>query len=298
MNIARFRSHLGAFFSITVWGLSFVVTKQLLNELSPVSLALLRFILSSGFLGIYCLLRGHSLKLSALTSQDLASFILLGLSGYSLYFWFENTGVGLTSAGNTALIIATIPLFTELVVSWRSRSFSLQLYLGLALSLLGVYGLVSGQVQFLESEYFVGNLFIFISVFCWVAYSFTIPSVVKKFGTLPTTFYASLWGIITLLPLLNVDNTLIPVHGWTLSLYGLLIFLSLICSLLAFILWNQALYVLGEGVTNVYIYLIPIVTLWGEYVFLNQSIAMNKIVSALFIILGVIISQKRFKVSL
>jgi drug/metabolite transporter (DMT)-like permease len=296
LNTPRFRRHLGAFFCIVVWGLSFVVTKQLLNELTPATIALIRFILSSGFLGIYCLLSGNSLKLHAFTLYDFSVFILLGLSGYSLYFWFENTGVGLTTAGNTALIVTTIPLFTELIVSWRSRSFSPQLYFGLVLSLLGVYGLVSGQVQLLEGEHFIGNLFIFIAVFCWVAYSFLIPPVVKKFGILPTTFYSGLCGIFTLLPFLEQEARLIPNHGWTWVIISLLVFLSLICSLLAFILWNQALSDLGEGVTNVYIYLIPVVTLWGEYVFLNQSLEMSKIVSAILIILGVVISQRRLKI--
>ncbi|MEN9461783.1 MAG: hypothetical protein RIS84_1803 [Pseudomonadota bacterium] len=295
MRTPRFRRHLGAFFCIVVWGLSFVVTKQLLNELTPAAIAMIRFILSSGFLGVYCLLNAHSLKLQAFTFYDFSVFVLLGLCGYSLYFWFENTGVGLTTAGNTALIVTTIPLFTELIASWRSRSFSPQLYFGLVLSLLGVYSLVNGQVQ-LGGEHFIGNLFIFIAVFCWVAYSFLIPPVVKKFGILPTTFYASLCGIFTLLPLLEQDSTLIPSHGWTWTIISLLMFLSLICSLLAFILWNQALYDLGEGVTNVYIYLIPVVTLWGEYVFLNQPLEMNKIISAMLIILGVVISQQRLRI--
>jgi drug/metabolite transporter (DMT)-like permease len=84
-------------------------------------------------------------------------------------------------------------LWEQLIASWRSRSFSPQLYFGVVLSLLGVYGLVSGQVQLLEGEHFIGNLFIFIAVFCWVAYSFLIPPVVKKFGILPTTFCKSVW---------------------------------------------------------------------------------------------------------
>jgi drug/metabolite transporter (DMT)-like permease len=98
------------------------------------------------------------------------------------------------------------------------------------------------------------------------------------------------------LPFLEVEATLIPSHGWTGIIISLLVFLSLICSLLAFILWNQALSDLGEGVTNVYIYLIPVITLWGEYVFLNPSLEMSKIVSAMLIILGVVISQRRLRI--
>ena len=82
-----------AVFTVIIWGSTFISSKKLLVFYTPAQIMLTRFLLA--YLSLW-LLRPRRLSLTG--RQELV-FLLLGLTGCSIYFYTENTALTYTSAG-------------------------------------------------------------------------------------------------------------------------------------------------------------------------------------------------------
>lgn len=114
-NHEKLTGCLFALFTITVWGSTFISSKKLLVTYTPSQILLTRFLLA------YCalwLLRPRKL---ALTGKQELSFLLLGLSGCSIYFYTENTALTYTLASNVSIIVAAAPIFTAILAHFAGE---------------------------------------------------------------------------------------------------------------------------------------------------------------------------------
>ena len=97
------RGTLAALFVATVWGLSFVAASMVLETLTPVLLATLRFIIASL---IFSPILIRSLQQENKPSRkDLKDMALLGFLSISIYFWLQYTGIQYAGPGVSAIIV-------------------------------------------------------------------------------------------------------------------------------------------------------------------------------------------------
>ena len=98
--------HLMAAVTVAIWGTTFVSTKVLIGYgLSATDILFYRFIMA-----YICIWFFSPRILWAKSWRDEGVFVLLGLTGGSLYFIAENTALGMTLASNVSLIICTAPI--------------------------------------------------------------------------------------------------------------------------------------------------------------------------------------------
>ena len=108
--------HLMAAVTVAIWGTTFVSTKVLIGYgLSATDILFYRFIMA-----YICIWFFSPRILWAKSWRDEGVFVLLGLTGGSLYFIAENTALGMTLASNVSLIYV-------LLRYWRL--FSLSFYI-------------------------------------------------------------------------------------------------------------------------------------------------------------------------
>ena len=107
--------HLLAVLTVSIWGTTYVSTSILLHGgmnvdeqgLSPLQIYTLRSIIAYVGLLIVC----HK-QLMSKSWRDELLFVVLGLTGGTIYYLCENTAVGLTEVSNVSLIVASIPVAT------------------------------------------------------------------------------------------------------------------------------------------------------------------------------------------
>ncbi len=274
-----------ASFSILVWGLSFSVTRSVVQQVPPLTLACVRFIIATAFLwGVTARYRIKVLP------GDRKWVWAMALTGITFYFVFENTGLKLTTASHGALIIATIPLGTELVVARRQRRWpGWPTWCGTFLALLGV-GLIVGRADGVSTV--SGDLMIFGAVGCWIAYTFVVPHLSGKYPNLLISRWIMLCGAISLAPGAVVEifvYGIAQIHGWAWLQVG---FLSIICSALAYDTWNRAIPALGPTAVNTLIYFIPLVGVAGGILFLSEPFTLNLIIGGALIFGGVLTGNR------
>lgn len=108
-------AHLTALATILIWGTTFISTKVLLREFSPIEILFLRFLL--GFAALH-LVRG---KLPFRSWKEERLYAGAGLTGVTLYFLFENIALTYTLASNVGVLVTVAPFFTALLSCFYLR---------------------------------------------------------------------------------------------------------------------------------------------------------------------------------
>jgi drug/metabolite transporter (DMT)-like permease len=253
----------GAILIVAAWGGSFAVTRVAVREMGPLMLALARFILAS--LVLWPVVRRRAGGMRVLR-EDRRAFVLLGLTGVTIYFAFENVGLVFTSASHGALIVATIPLVTALAEGVRLRRRPrAPVMAGFAVALAGV-ALVVGDGLSAGDASLIGDFLMFGAVAAWTGYTFLVRRLSARYDGLVVTQGAMLTGTATLIPLALIETVFIPPRWPSAGAWGAVIFLGLICSALAYLVWNRAIVRLGVTVTGSLLYGIPLAGVQGDAV--------------------------------
>ncbi len=283
--------HLIAILVVGIWGLTFISTKILIgNGLSPQEIFFLRFLIA--YLGIWFI---SPRKLFADNWKDELWLLLGGVTGGSLYFFTENTALEITLATNVAFIVCTAPLLTTILslMIYKKEKATRGLIGGSVLALVGV-ALVVYNGQFVLKISPLGDLLTLLAAFSWAFYSLIMKKMANRYRTTFITRKIFFYGVLTILPAFLF-------RPWQFSLSGLLqpsvllnlLFLSLLASLICFVVWNMVLKQLGTVRASNYIYLNPLFTLVGSAILLNEQLTAMSLMGAMLILGGVYWAGRR-----
>ncbi len=193
--------HLVALFTVFVWGTTFVSTKVLLANLSPLWILLIRFAI--GFCAL-CILRPHILRLKERKHEIL--FAAAGATGIAAYYLLENVALVFTTATAVGVIVAASPLFTGILsallgnrsaLNWRFFSGFLLAMGGLLIVSTGS-GAEDPMVAFGSFSLF-GDLLALLAALVWASAAcfVTWGASVKHLGPTMSTTYIYLVPAIT-----------------------------------------------------------------------------------------------------
>ncbi len=288
---SNFFYHLVAFFTVAVWGTTFVSTKVLmLNGLSPAQIFTLRFTIAY----ILMLCFNHK-RLFSDSWKDELKMALLGITGGSLYFLSENEAMNFTTTTNTSLIVCSCPLFATLLVRLvyrSSRINNLQL-LGSLLAFAGMIIVVlNGRFVLHLSP--VGDALAFTACMCWAVYSLLMKSVTDNYSAAFITRKVFFYGVLTILPyyifvpgLPSMDVFSKP------QVLGNLLFLGCLASMVCFLTWNWCISKLGAVKATNWVYFNPITTMIFASWVLGEKITPYFLVGAVCILTGMYIADKK-----
>jgi drug/metabolite transporter (DMT)-like permease len=285
-DLLAYLSALGAVF---FWSFSFVWFKIAYLAYKPISVVIIRLVISV----ILILILSWSLrKLQKIAKKDWKLFVLMAFFEPFLYFLGESYGLKYVSSTVAAVIVATIPLLSP-IAAWyyyREKVSWLNVF-GFAFSFAGV-GLVvlNSSFQFDASPLGVGLEF--IAVFAAIAYSIVLRNVVFRYNTLTIIAYQNLIGIVFFLPVwLIVDlNDFIatPFHP---QAFRAIVLLAVFASTLAFIFFTQSIRQLGVNRSNTFVNLIPVFVAILSFVVLNETMDIQKITGIFVVIAGLFLAQ-------
>ena len=283
-NNPTYRYHLAALFAVAVWGATFVSTKVLIaHGLTPAEIFLMRFALA--YLCIRPLARGRRFADSL---RDEALLLAAGVCGGSIYFLTENMALEFAPASNVSLIVCTAPLWTALVLSLadpRERMSRRQI----AGSILAFTGMVlvvlNGRFVLRLSPR--GDLLALCAAWLWVFYSMAVKRLANRYPALFITRKVFFYGLLTILPTFALRPFDVAWHELAQPVvWGNLLFLGLIASMLCYLLWNAAMHRLGTVRTTNYIYLNPLVTILTAAVCIDERITPVAMAGAALILYG------------
>lgn len=323
--------HLAALFCVTVWGATFVSTKVLIaHGLAPAEIFLLRFAMA--YLGLLPFTLGrrtagssaaglekdaaglekaagndtgsparHGLlgrlcgaRLCRARLRDELLLAAAGLTGGSLYFLTENIALEYAPASNVSLIVCTAPVWTALLLSlvYRSERMTRRQTAGCALAFVGVV-LVVLNGRFVLHLSPRGDLLALSAALLWMLYSLVIKRLGDRLPVAYVTRKVFFYGIVTILPWFAWEPFDLPAatlrHP---AVWGNLLFLGVVASLLCYVLWNAAMTRLGAVRTTNYIYLNPLVTMLTAALVIDERITPAALCGAALILSGMWLAER------
>jgi len=275
-------SHLMAIILMFIWSLSYLSIKVISEEVSPILSAFYRFVFAAIILFVILKVKFPKEKV---LKEDRLKFAMGGLFGVTIYFIFENYSVAYTSASNVAILIASIPvftLFTQRVI--YKEKFTFGKMIGVALSLIGIIIIIAAKGRLsLLSKGNIGDLMALGAVFSWIIYNMVCSSFKGNYKVLTITTYEIMWGSLFLSPSLFFSKLQMPSTIVVLNL----VFLSIFCSCIGYVMYVHCLKDLGATVITTYINLQPIMSLIAAGVILNEVVTVYQVVGCIVIIVGV-----------
>lgn len=284
----KLTGHIFALITIIVWGSTFITTKMLLSEFTPVQIMLCRFAIA------YVVLWLIRPKAEKTKPKDELLFLAMGIFGCTLYFIAENTALKYTLASNVSIIVAGAPIMTAILAHFfiKDERFSKNTAFGFIIAFAGVI-LVVFNGHFVLKLNPAGDALSLGAAVSWAIYSIILRTCVDKFNSVMLTRKLMFYGFITALPISLVQGDDIPFEAFRKpDMLFCILFLGVIGSGICYVLWNKAISHLGVVTTNNYIYINPFVTLVAGGIFLKEPITVMGVIGAMLIVSGVVISSK------
>ncbi len=256
---------------VIFWGISFISTKVVLQEIPPVSIAFFRQFIALVPLFIWVLATKTSLRIKP---GDLLLLAGSSFFGIVLYFVFENNGLRFTTASSASMIVAAVPIFTVITEAlFFKMKVNLKIILCILVSIAGVYLVISvnGKLDF-SSGTFLGNMLIMGAMISWVVYTVLSRGLGSRYASLVITVYQTAISSILFIPFVIPE-----IQSWkpvtTTSLLNL-IYLGVFCSALSYFAFLYAIKRLGPTVSSAFLNLIPVVSVITGFLVLDERLAL------------------------
>ncbi len=283
--------HLCALITIVIWATTFISTKVLLEDFSPVEIMFYRF--AAAYL-VLLLIRPKFLKFKSWKEEGM--FMTAGICGVTAFYLFQNTALTYTFASNAAVLMSISPLFTALISHYimKTEELRAQFFVGFAVSIIGII-LIAFNGNYVLNLNPLGDILCIICGFIWAIYSIIINRLgANAYDDILVTRKVFFYGLLFMVPILPIFNFTPGIERFA-SMPNLLnmLFLGIGASAICYISWNYALKVLGALKTSVYIYVIPGITIVFSALVLRETITPVAAAGIFFILFGLYLSEKK-----
>jgi drug/metabolite transporter (DMT)-like permease len=249
----------------------------------------IRLVLASIFLYVFV---KFTKKLQKFEGKDFRLMFLAAFCEPFLYQIGESYGILHSSGSFAAVAVALIPLIVPLAIwlVFGTRS-SWQIILGLMISFGGILYMIFGD----NFELIVdirGILFLLLAILSAVVYVLCIQKLSVKYNNFSIVFYQTFLSTLMFIPLFVTT-------GWQefrsvpfdVSIYKNFTMLAIFGSGVAFICFVESIKQIGAVKTQMFTYLIPIVTAIGAFFILEKIFTWQEIIGMSIVIIGLFISQ-------
>lgn len=263
-------------------------------HIGPLALVLLRI----AGAGVLFWILSLFVKKEALAKGDLKKMAILALFGVFINQVFFIYGLSLTKPINSAIIMISNPImvivFTLIVFKERITILKIS---GLLLGIVGAVTLLlfKGNFEF-GSETMTGDLMTLINASSWAVFVVMAKPYMQKYQTVTVMKWIFLFGFLYMLPVGFKDIQTVQWQTWSGDVWFGVIFVVVATTFLAYLLNTYALKDLSSSVVSMYIYMQPfLATLFA--VFLGKdTLTPTKILSGIFIIVGVYLVSTKSKI--
>ena len=250
----------GAVYGITaasIWGGMYVVSDVTLLVIPPFTLLTLRILL-----GLMILLPlDRARKKAAPDVRTKLSLLAIGALGLGISLGAQFVGTDLSTAVNGALVTSASPAFVVLfaVVLLREKLTAWRLS-SIALASAGVLAILNPAASDFSSDTFLGDVFLAIAALTWGLYSVLVRRVTlgQALPTLSVTVYALLGGLLLSIPASVLELSLRPLGEVDAFIVLGVLYLGLVSTALALLLWNRAFALAPATVASLFFFAQPL----------------------------------------
>ena len=273
----------------SIWGGMYVVSKVVLDIIPPFSLVTLRLILGAITLAMILLFKGFP----SISRKQSWQVLGVGFVGYGISLSLQFLGTKLSSAGNGSLVTSATPAFV-LLFAWLllKEKITPRKLLALFLATLGVVAVIDPRSAQLNPEMFLGNMFLIGAAITWALYSVLVRKVTQNMDVLLFSLLAFLGGLPVTLAASAWEFSAIGIGQINLAIIAGVLFLGIISTALAMVLWNTAFAYVDAGLASLTFFAQPVVGTLLGWLLLGENITPLFLLGGVLIGFGLVISSR------
>lgn len=273
-----------------IWGAASPIFKLALQNISPFTLAFLRFF------GASLLLLPFAYRNLFIKRQDIKNLILLSVLGITVNITFFFYGLKLAPSINAPVIGSTGPIFGYIAsILFLREKPNIKTFRGIIISLTGILTIVLQPIltEGIDGQ-ILGNLFFILAMLGAVGHSIISKKIMQNYSAMTITFWSFVIGSLTFFPMFIMEtvqsNPLasLDIRGYTGLMFG--IFLS---SALAYFLFEWGLKQISSQEVGIFTYIDPIAATLIAMPLLGEYITPIFVIGSILVFSGIFISEGR-----
>ncbi len=273
----------------SIWGGMYVVSKVVLEIIPPFSLVSLRLILGALTLVLVLWMRGFP----TISRKQVWQVLGVGLVGYGVSLSLQFLGTKLSTAANGSLVTSATPAFVLIFAALllKEKITTLRL-IALFLATSGVVAVIDPRSAQLNPDLFLGNVLLIGAAVTWALYSVLVRKTTQNLDVIPFSLIAFLGGLPIVMPAGVWELKTIGVGEISLGVVGGVLFLGIISTALAMVLWNNAFALVDASLASLTFFAQPVVGTVLGWLFLGERITPLFLFGGFLIGLGLVISSR------
>jgi drug/metabolite transporter (DMT)-like permease len=276
-----------------IWGLGFSIIKYTVGVFPPAAFNAVRTTLAAAILLGVLWARGERLRDAG---SDWPALAALGVAGYFGYLFLFVTGIARTTASNSSLLVATMPvLVAALNGLLRIEPVSVRAWLGVLVSFSGIALIIlgGGGGPAFRSGSLAGDGLTLAAALAWAGFVvFAKPYLARRSALLVTTWAVGISAVCLWLAALpsfgGVEWSRVPFAAWLGVAYGGGLGIAG-----AYLLWNIAAKRVGGTRAAVYSNLVTVVAVVVAALTLGEAITALKVAGAAAVFGGIALTHWR-----
>lgn len=280
-----------------VWGINFSVVKTALTDLSPLSFNSLRF----GFAALFLLTLLWVIERNlSVRREDIVRLFLLGLIGNTFYQLLFIHGIARTTASNSSLILAIMPIFVVLLSTVLGvEKVGRRIWYGVVISFIGIFLIVqgTGRTLTITDQSLIGDLLTLAGTICWATYTVLSKPLLQRYTPLKLTTITMAMGTLPLvlvsIPSLNEQNWgSVSLQGWLCLAYSFFLAIAI-----GYVIWYTGVSRIGSARTALYENLITVIAVAVAWIFLSEKMTLLQILGAVLVLVSLYLARRNSKVN-
>lgn len=278
-----------ALVATVVWSGSFVATRGMAETVPPVQAVFWRWVIAA--LAVTPFAARQAWQQRALIRRHLRYTALATLFGVTLYNTLVHQAGLTTSASNMGMIMAASPVVMALYARLGGERLGARRVLGMLLAAFGVLLLVGdGSIGF---DFTAGDLWMFAAALSFATYSALLKRKPAELGGLAFLLTTFVLGALMLAPAYAVSLTVQGGFPLTPATGGMLLYVGVMSSAVAFFAWNKAISLIGAARAGVVYYLQPVCVAGLGLLLLGERTGPAQLLCMALILLGVGLGSAR-----
>lgn len=284
-------SHFYALTTIVLWSYAYVGTRLIMldHSIGAAELAFIRNLTGSLLFVAFLLIKKTALP----ALKDLPVFLLAGFLGFGLYMFIFSKGLETITGGTSAILLATIPLFTAILSSAIFKEkLPLLGWLGLLLAFAGTAVLSLWNGAFSVNIGVAWTLGAAVSMsFYNILQRYLARRAVRPYNSLQITAYSFMAAVLLTAFLLPSAAGQFTAASDSTKLMA--VTLGIFPSALAFLSWAKAISLASSltSVTN-YLFLVPVAALIACFIAMDELPDAGALVGGAVILSGLWLFNK------
>lgn len=271
-----------------IWGYAFVIMKEALQFMGPITFAAARFFVGMGILFLFIWV----LKLGIPPKSSWKHFLIVGLLQTTIVFLFIMLALKFVDVGKTAILLYSMPMWSTLLAAkFLGEKVTVTKIVGLTIAMIGLLSILGTDLWTGKDRgHLIGELLIVLAAISWACSNVYYRLKLETLPKIQSSAYQMLFGTIGLLIASFVAEWNTPIEWNALSIYYVL-FAGIFASALCFTVWFVILSIVDMVTSTVSIMLVPVFSVLFGAILLGEQLTISVSIGSVLIISGIIIAQ-------